>query len=178
MARRLASAVVLLTFLAASATTGSAAQGQEEPDPPGGFDFQGEEGGRHDTDRREGSVAPPTDRQRGGAGVEGETVRWNRFGTAQTVTRSGGGLAEGPPADPETAARQWIAERPDLFGLGAEDVADLELLRVSPIGMGHSVLLRQRFATLPAGIDGLVGVALVGGTVAHAWSSLTRDTEV
>jgi hypothetical protein len=167
-----------LVFLAASATTGSAAQGQEEPGGPGSFDFQGEEGGRQDTDRREGTVAPPTDRRRGGAGVDGETVRWNRFGTAQTVTRSGGGLADGLPADPETAARQWIAQRPDLFGLSAEDAAGLELLRVSPIGMGRSVLLRQQFGTLPAGIDGQVGVALVGGTVAHAWSSLTRDTEV
>ncbi|MGH9209298.1 MAG: M36 family metallopeptidase [Acidimicrobiales bacterium] len=158
--------------MATTSSTGSAQPGPQEPE---GFDFQGELGGRQDVDARSGQVVP-TAAQR--AAATGETVRWNRFGTPHVVTSSGSFVAEGLSADPVEAAQQWITARSDLFGLSAEDVAGLEVLRVSPVGAGHTVLLRQQFDGLPAGVDGLVGVGVVDGNVAHAWSSLTRDTEV
>ena len=188
MARRVASAVVVLLLVVAVASAGVADAGaarnqqrQQVSGGPEGFDFQGEVRGRNDLDAREGAVEPPAARQRTAAAA-GETVRWNRFGTAQIVTASttGGVLAEGLSADPVEAARQWIALRPDLYGLSAGDVAGLEVLRNAPLGLGHAVLLRQRFgdSDLPAGIDGLVGVGVVDGAVVQAWSSLTRDTQV
>jgi hypothetical protein len=106
------------------------------------------------------------------------TVRWNAFGTPQMVTDSDEFLAQGLSADPVAAAREWIAANNDLFGLSAQEVADLEVVRVSPLGDGHAVLLRQNFGELSAGIDGQVSVGVVDGKIAHAWSSLTRDTRV
>ena len=176
MARRLGGvrrSALLVAALLVTGAVGSVPRLEAQAPPPPGFDFQREVGGRQDLDARRGEVAPDA-RQRRAA--PGQTVRWNRFGTPQMVTAPGGFLAEGLPAAPEQAARQWIADRADLFGLNAEAVADLELLRVAPVGAGYSVLLRQRFGDLPAGIDGTVGVAVVDGKVAHAWSSLTRDT--
>jgi hypothetical protein len=140
------------------------------------FDFQRERQGRRDHDARRGRVQPNTTQR--AAVTSGETVRWNRLGTPAIVTQSGAFLAEGLPADPVEAAREWIATNTDLFGLSAEEVANLEVLRTSPIGSGHAVLLRQRFDDLPAGVDGLVGVGVVDGKIAHAWSSLARDTNV
>ena len=94
--------------------------------PPPRFDFQREVKGRQDMDARRGVVAP-TSQQRRGAPT-GVTVRWNRFGTPQTVTASGRflaeGLAEGLAADPVAAARQWLTDNQALFGLTAEQVAE------------------------------------------------------
>lgn len=154
----------------AQSSTGPAQQGPE------GFDFQREQQGRQDFDARHGEISPSVEQQV--AVAREETVRWNRLGTPHVVTKPGGFLAEGLSAEPVDAAREWIAANSDLFGLSAEDVAELEVLRVSPLGAGHAVLLRQRFDDLPAGIDGLVSVGVVDGKVAHSWSSLTRDTEV
>jgi hypothetical protein len=190
MARRLSSAVVAVLLVVAVASVGAAEAGSARARPrqqasgdPAGFDFQGEQRGRDDLDARGGRVDPPVARQRAAA-APGEIVRWNRFGTAEIVTASasatasGEALAEGLPADPVEAARQWVAQRADLYGLSAEDAAGLELLRSTPLGLGHAVLLRQTFGDLPAGIDGLVGVGVVDGTVVQAWSSLTRDTQL
>jgi extracellular elastinolytic metalloproteinase len=188
MARRVVSAVVALVLVVASAVAAEAAgAGQERSTArqqasgdPQGLDFQGENGGRADIDNREGEVAPPAARQRGAAPATAEVVRWNRFGTAEMVTTSatGGVLATGLSTDAVEAARQWVALRPDLYGLTAEDAAGLELLRSSPLGFGRSVLLRQKWGDLPAGVDGLVGVGVVNGSVVQAWGSSTRDTQL
>jgi len=186
MGRRIASAVVVLVLVVAVASVGVAEAGgaragqrQQAPGDPEGFDFQGEEGGRNDIDNRDGTVAPPAARQRSAAPTN-EVVRWNRFGTAEMVTTSatGGVLAEGLSADAVEAARQWVAMRPDLYGLTAEDAAALDVVRNAPLGFGRAVLLRQRFGDLPAGIDGQIGVGVVNGKVVQAWSSSTRDTQL
>jgi extracellular elastinolytic metalloproteinase len=190
MARRVASAVVALVLVVASAVVAEAAGAaqerstarQQSSGDPVGLDFQGEDGGRADIDNREGEVAPPAARQRGApsAPASAETVRFNRFGTAEMVTTSttGGVLASGLSTDAVEAARQWIAMRPDLYGLTAEDAAGLEVLRNSPLGLGRSVLLRQKWGDLPAGIDGLIGVGVVNGSVVQAFGSSTRDTQL
>ena len=74
-----------------------------------------------------------------------------------------------------TAARQWISNNLDLLGLTASSAAGLELVGANPIGNGASVLLRQRFGSLPAGLDGLIAVGVVNGNVAFASSSLSKD---
>ena len=99
-------------------------------------------------------------------------MTWNRFGTPHAVAPRSGNLATGLSSDNTTAARQWISRNLALLGIGAAAARDLEVVTAT----GHSVLLRQRFGGLPAGIDGTVGVAVVDGRVAHVWSSLTRDT--
>jgi extracellular elastinolytic metalloproteinase len=168
--RRVVAAVACLVLVTGLPSVGSAQLQDDE------FDFQGERRGRRDLDARGGRVQPSGEQR---AAVESDQlVRWNRFGTPAVVTKTGAFLAEGLPADPVEATREWIAASIDLFGLSAEEVAGLEVLGVSPVGAGHAVLLRQRFDDLPAGIDGLVGVGVVDGRIAHAWSSLARDTEV
>ena len=67
------------------------------------------------------------------------------LGTPHSLGPVAGGLASGLAADPESAARQYLADSPELFGLDADAVADLETLLVRPIGAGAVVLLRQRF---------------------------------
>jgi hypothetical protein len=47
---------------------------------------------------------------------------------------------------------------------------------VAPIGDGAAVLLRQRFGSLPAGLDGLVSVGVRDGSALFATSSLSRDS--
>ena len=60
--------------------------------------------------------------------------------------------------------------------MDAAAVASMERVLVRPIGSGAVVTLRQRFGDLPAGPDGLVTVAVAGGTVLSVSSSLARDT--
>src|SRR3712207_3366584 len=79
------------------------------PAPPAGAiidPLQPATQGLDDVDARLGSV-PPTSAQRSAASGLGATVRWNRFGTPQSVTRYGGFLATGLSNDPATAARAW-----------------------------------------------------------------------
>lgn len=186
MVRRLASVGLAVTLvggaLVGAASTGSAQSAAQEGQPEG-FDFQRELQGRQDFDARfeDTRELRPNATQRAAAAAQAErdaTVRWNDFGTPHVVTDSGAPLAEGLPADPVAAAREWIAANNDLFGLSAQEVADLEVVRVSPVGDGDVVLLRQQFGELSAGIDGQVSVAVADGSVIHAWSSLTRDTRV
>lgn len=173
---RRAVAVALPLVVLASVSTSASAQPNQPRSGPPGFDFQGENAGPQGLDNRHGTIRPSTTQR--AATPAGVTVRWNRLGTPQVVTRPGGWVAEGLPADPVAATRAWLTANDDLFGLSAQQVAELEVLRVSPLGQGHVVQMRQRFEGRPAGIDGLVGVAVRDGKVAHAWSSLTRAPQV
>ncbi|GII67388.1 hypothetical protein Skr01_74730 [Sphaerisporangium krabiense] len=131
--------------------------------------------GKPDLDNRRGSVPPPsTGLAARGAGT-GTQVRWNALGTPAVITGSTP-LAEHLGADPVQAARAYLKSHEDLFGLSAAEVDALERVGVNPIGPGHAVLLRQRFGGLPAGVDGMVIVGVVGGKVEYVTSSLSRDT--
>jgi hypothetical protein len=133
-----------------------------------------------DKDNRIGSAAP-TATQRSVAGARA-AVRWNAFGTPESLSPAARGrtLATGLAADPETAARQYIAQNVDLFGLDEKAVSALDTVLVRKIGAGHVVLLRQRYGDLVAGHDGLVSVLVAGGSaggsVVRVTSSLARDT--
>ena len=70
--------------------------------------------------------------QRSAASQLGATVRWNDFGTPQSVIRHGGYLATGLPSDPEDAARAWLSANRALFRLSAAQVDALELTGAYP----------------------------------------------
>ncbi|RKN57729.1 peptidase M36 [Micromonospora costi] len=128
-----------------------------------------------DVDNRAGSAAPDA-RQRGLARKADPDVRWNKLGTPHALGPGDAPLAAGLPADPEAAARAYLSANRDLFGLDADAVAAMERILVRPIGSGAVVTLRQRFGDLPAGHDGLVTLAVSGGTVLSVSSSLSRDS--
>ncbi|MEO3773881.1 M36 family metallopeptidase [Micromonospora sp. B9E7] len=127
-----------------------------------------------DVDNRTGTAAPDA-RQRGLARRLDSGVRWNRLGTPHALGPTRTPLATGLPADPEAAARRYLADNRELFGLDDTAVAAMDRVLVRPIGDGAVVTLRQRFGDLPAGHDGLVTVAVADGTVLSVSSSLTRD---
>ncbi|MEO3824020.1 M36 family metallopeptidase [Actinomadura sp. B10D3] len=162
--------VTALAVTATLLTAGLAAPGRAEQPPPRPVP-PGEQPEPPDRDARTGSLAP-TGGQRGAA--RGVTVRWNRLGTPAAVTAAGP-LATGLPDDPEKAARAYLTQHRDLFGLDAGAVSALEKVAVNPIGEGAAVLLRQRFGDLPAGYDGLVAVGVTGGKVVSVTSTLSRD---
>ncbi|MDG4759246.1 M36 family metallopeptidase [Micromonospora sp. WMMD710] len=128
-----------------------------------------------DVDNRRGTAAPDA-RQRGLARAADPDVRWNRLGTPHALGPGRTPLATGLPTDPEAAARAYLTANRDLFAMDAATVAAMERVLVRPIGSGAVVTLRQRFGDLPAGPDGLVTVAVAGGTVLSVSSSLARDT--
>jgi hypothetical protein len=102
-------------------------------------------------------------------------VRWNAFGTPEALGPAKA-LATGLPADPEAAARQYLTQNTELYGISPQSVSAMDVLLRQPIGAGTVVLQRQRFGDLPAGHDGLVSVLVNGGSVLRVTSSLSRDT--
>ncbi|WP_225993735.1 M36 family metallopeptidase [Actinomadura rudentiformis] len=161
------------TGLLLSAAAVGTAQGETraaQPKPP---DIQAEHTLKPDKDIRAGRIAPTAAQQ---GATEGAVVRWNKLGTPATVTRAGAPLDAGLPNDAERAARAYLTEHRDLFGLSEQSVAALERVAVNPIGKGAAVLLRQRFGNLQAGYDGQVAVGVVGGKVVSVSSTLARDS--
>ncbi len=78
-------------------------------------------------DARTASV-PPSAEQLAAVDRLGATVRWNRFGTPQSLTKYRGYLATGVRAgDAASAARAFLDANATLFALGA--ASDLELVR-------------------------------------------------
>jgi extracellular elastinolytic metalloproteinase len=140
-----------------------------------GTGVQGEDAKVKDVDSRQGRKDPSSGQQDAARG-KGVAVRWNKLGTPDVLAKPGGYLASGLFGDAVAVARQWIADNRELLGLSADAVGDLEVLASNPIGQGASVLLRQRFGDLPAGLDGLIAVGVAGDKVAFVSSSLARDT--
>lgn len=131
-----------------------------------------------DYDSRTGTVAP-TSTQLSRASALGASVRWNRFGTPQSLMKGNGYLASGLSNDPATAARSFLRTNASLFRLTVAQVDALALYNVSPLaqGGGHAVLFRQVFpyaggGKLPAAADGIVTVGVAAGKVAYVSSSL------
>jgi extracellular elastinolytic metalloproteinase len=166
-------AVVATAALLSTAFGGVARSAPRRQPPP--QIIQGAAAALPDKDVRPGRLAP-TQRQRAVAGKA--TVRWNALGTPATLTAEQGAapLATGLPADPEKAARQYLRDHADVFGLSQAALDSLETVAVNPIGTGAAVLLRQRFGGLPAGYDGQVALGVAGGKVVSVTSTLARDT--
>jgi hypothetical protein len=172
----LVTAVVLAATLpgatAASAAPGGTAIAPQPATPPASFadGYQ-----PRDKDNRAGTASPSSN-QRSLASKVDPSVRWNSLGTPEALGPSDSALATGLSADPETAARQYLVQQRDLFGLDEAAVATMEPLLVRPIGTGAMVTLQQRFGDLPAGAGGLVSIAVNRGSVIHISSSLSRNT--
>ena len=140
------------------------------------------DGDDHETfDSRTATLAPTAAQRAAAAALDAE-VRWNRFGTPQSVIRYGGHLGDAVAgADAESAARRWVEANATLFRL--DSTASLELESAVPLGGGgaHAVVFRQRIGGLLAAPDGALTVGLTGSAdagwrVAYASSSLTSDT--
>jgi hypothetical protein len=128
--------------------------------------------GPRDKDNRPGH-ANPTAAQLSAA-ARFNSVRWNALGTPSSIGPAT--LATGLAPDPVTAARQFLIQNLDTFGLDETAVSAMDLLGVNPIDTASTVLLRQRFGDLAAGRDGLVAVLVQNGRVLRVTSSLSRDT--
>ncbi|MFG1868342.1 M36 family metallopeptidase [Micromonospora arborensis] len=169
----LATTATVAALLPTSASTAAPAGGAPSAERRSGPFAEGHEPA--DVDNRIGTAAPDA-RQRGLARAADPDVRWNRLGTPQALGPGRTPLASGLSADPEAAARAYLAANRDLFGMDAATVASMERVLVRPIGSGTVVTLRQRFGDLPAGPDGLVTIAVSNGTVLSVSSSLARNT--
>ena len=171
-------AVVAVIGMGVAAPGAGAEPARERASVPAS-DFLGDGHGPRGKDSRTGTAAPSAV-QRTRAGRLG-AVRWNAFGTPAAVGPVAAGtprrpLATGLSGDPVAAARQYLAQNTDLFGIDRQSVDAMDLVLNRPIGTASVVLLRQRFGDLPAGRDGLVAVLVQNGAVVRVTSSLTRDT--
>src|SRR5262245_13601374 len=140
--------------------------------PPGSTAVPGDGNGPRDKDNRPGHANPNPAQL--SAAARFKSVRWNAFGTPSSIAPAT--LASGLATDPVTAARQFLIENRDTFGLDGAAISAMDLLGMNPIGTASAVLLRQRFGDLPAGRDGLVTVLVQDGRVLRVTSSLSRDT--
>jgi extracellular elastinolytic metalloproteinase len=134
--------------------------------------------GLQDRDGRRGTTAPTAAQQRA-AGALDARVRWNRFGTPQSMLPRSGGLGERVAAHSAAqAARRWVGAQRDLFRLAGTD--GLRVEQSARLGGGHAVVMRQQFGGLPAGTDGVLTVGVSGSReagwqVVYASSSVTGD---
>ena len=123
-----------------------------------------------DFDSRSESIAP-TSQQIGIVSSLGAKAQWNKFGTPKSLIKHGGYLATGLSGSPVTAARNWINVNKALFRLSDTSSNSLELLNDSLMAGydGHAVIFRQKYGTLPAGMDGLITVGITGGKIAYVF---------
>ena len=171
-ARRLASAAALAVALVAVVSTAR-----------GAVSIEGLQARLPDLDVRTASIEP-TAAQTAAAARLGASVTWNRAGTPSSVFDLDGALATDVQAPSAVAAaRSWLEQNEQLFGLAG--AADLTLVRDTPLadGGGHAVLLGQTFDGVFAAPDGLVTVAVTGSAAAgwditYASSTLARNAEV
>ncbi|WP_018158075.1 M36 family metallopeptidase [Demetria terragena] len=100
-------------------------------------------------------------------------ARTSRFGTpAAVVAANGKTLASGLSTNPEKAARAYLTQEADTYGLNAAAVKTMELVSINKVGKVSVVLLRQTFNGIPAGLDGMATIGIHNGKVLYAGSSL------
>ena len=140
------------------------------------------EGGQaNELDSRTATLAP-TEAQVAAVERLGAEVRWNEFGTPQSLVKHGGFLATNLRAGSASeAARSWIDANRGLFRLSS--LAGLKLQ--SDVALegsdGHAVVFRQRVGGLATATGGVLVVGVVGGAkrgwdVAYVSSEVTGDT--
>lgn len=177
------SAAVALSLAAtvqqSAAAAPPAGKGHESA-PPGDHDH-----GLPDVDRRAASAAPSAAQRSAasssvanGRAKGAKSVTWNRFGAPATYVLDGTApVATGLSADPERAARDFLAAERTAFGLTAAQVADVEVVGTNRIGDATVVLVRQTFGGVPAGLDGMAAIAVQDGAVRYVSSTMTPDAQ-
>jgi len=158
----------LLALVASSLPATAAPPPAKTPEPS----IQGELGARTDRDARPGRVRASARQTKLATGAK---VRWNAFGTPGSMFKPKGWLATGLPANDGVAARTWVKRNRELFRLSAKGVDALEVVTKTRVGTGSAVTFSQRFGDLPAANDGLLTVAVTGGKIAYASSSVAGD---
>jgi extracellular elastinolytic metalloproteinase len=166
-------AVTTIAVMVTSAATAAPAMADPNPNPgnPHNVDVRPS----REVDNRHGSKAPTAKQQEAANRIGPAKVSWNPLGEPEAVGPDQT-LATGLTGDPVSAARRYLLDNQDLYGLDADAVAAMDTVLIQPLGTGTVVQLRQRFGDLPAGHDGLVSILLSGGTVVRVTSSLSRDT--
>ena len=129
------------------------------------------------------AVVPPSAAQEAAAARLDATLRWNEFGTPQSILRPGEFLESGISAgSADAAARNWLTANRAVFGL--DSLASLKLDHAArlPFTDAYAVIYRQEFGGL-ASSDNVLSVG-VKGSPAQGWkvgyvsSTLTRATDV
>ena len=125
-----------------------------------------------------GTTLPSPAQRRAAARLGAVELRWNDFGTPSSILPADGALARATSASAPIAARRWLSDNADLFGLTRSGVAALELVNDQRLAMGggHAVLFRQRFGDLRAALGSMVTVGVANGEIAYASSSITKTT--
>jgi extracellular elastinolytic metalloproteinase len=176
------SATAALAVAVTSALPSSAAaEGNARPHSSGSGIVDHDSGHLADLDARP-AAAQPDATQRAAAdnarrapsrGAAPATVTWNRFGSAASIRAVGGApLATGLGRNPVSAARAYLVRQAEILGVSASDVARMEHLTTNQIGTTDVVMLRQVVDGVPAGMDGLVVVAVEDGAVRYLTSTL------
>ncbi|MFC7493657.1 MULTISPECIES: M36 family metallopeptidase [unclassified Nocardioides] len=132
--------------------------------------------GLRDVDVR--ATVAPTAAQRAAVAALGPVrLRWNDSGTPASILPRDGSLGAAV-GSPVAAARAWVNGNAAVLGLGAGQVAALELVNDQRLAGSdaHAVLLRQTFGGLAPATGGLVTVGIADSQVAYVSSSLSRAT--
>ncbi len=190
--------LLLLVVLAVGALIASMVPAIGQPTAqPSGFSFQGEGDKVASRDARDGRVQP-TAAQRSAAEALGATqARWNDFGTPHLLLNQKGYLSSPRAGKAAEVARAFVADNREVFKLGAQQVASLEVLRDTPLydapdlvrvrdgeqpkntDVPHVVMFRQSFGELTSAWDGLLTVGVQrDGRIAYVSSSVTGDDAV
>ena len=99
--------------------------------PTGPEPFTSAVNGLTDLDTR-GTVAPLSSQR--SAVPAGATVRWNRYGTPESLSKVGGYLSGSSTGSAQSAARSWLKSHSTLFGLsGAQVLPPSKLLQSSTL---------------------------------------------
>jgi extracellular elastinolytic metalloproteinase len=170
-----ACAVALVALALPGASLGVAEIQGEEPQILDGQQLR-------DYDSRTAIVSPSAAQEAAAARLDA-TVRWNDFGTPQSVGRHGDYLASGIGAGSASAAAgEWLSANRALFGLGSLSSLKLDHAARLPSSNAYAVIYRQEFGALE-GADNVVTVG-VSGSAASGWkvgyvsSTLARDTGI
>ncbi|WP_408009793.1 M36 family metallopeptidase [Pseudalkalibacillus sp. A8] len=109
----------------------------------------------------------------------GTKIEWNSlFGTPSTIMKEKGYLKDGSNDEAETIARDWLKENAGLFGLSAQEIDSLKVIRDYAMkGTGlHPVTFQQTFDGIESVYGGRIIVAVnKDGKILSVTSNASRS---
>jgi extracellular elastinolytic metalloproteinase len=135
-----------------------------------------------DYDSRTATVSPSAAQEAAAARLDA-TVRWNKFGTPQSILRPGEYLDSGiSAASADAAARNWLTANDALFGVGSLGALKLDHAARLPFSDAYAVIYRQEFGGVPSSDNvlsvGVKGSPAQGWKVGYVSSTLAREVDV